>query len=357
MAAWDVAGKMSPDEIRKAGATDRYTFAKQAVVETQFEYSKVNRPNWARGAVGATLFTFKTFMINYMEFLKRLPSREKALAVGVLFLLSGMSGAPGTDDLDDLIDSIGQKLGYNWNNKAGRHAWLMEAFGKDATNFIERGVSSFLPIDVSARLGMGNIIPGTGILKKSEADKSRDVAEFFGPAGSLAKGAFSVFDDVGTGKNFGELVRPVMPKAYNDAYQAMDVWQTGYYRDSKGRKVVAADSLDAFAKLTGFQPNAVAEPRRVEFMLAQSANMVRVMRADIHELWSRGIAEGDREKVQAAQDMLRTWNEKNRETPIRANLQSIQQRVRAMRMSSAERLVKATPKEMRGMVSANLVAE
>ena len=90
-------------------------------------------------------------------------------------------------------------------------------------------------------------------------------------------------------------------------------------------------------------------------IFADGADMV--VRADIHELWSRGIAEGDREKVQAAQDMLRTWNEKNRETPIRPNLQSIQQRVRAMRMSSAERLVRATPKEMRGMVSANLVAD
>ena len=357
MAAWDVAGKMTPEQLLKAGAKDRFGFAKQSVIETQFEYNKVNRPNWARGAVGATLFTFKTFLVNYLEFIKRLPSREKALAVGVLFLLSGMSGAPGADDLDDLIDSIGQKLGYNWNNKAGRHAWLMETFGKDATNFIEHGVSSFLPIDVSARLGMGNIIPGTGIFKKSEDDKTRDVAEFFGPAGSLAKGAMTVFGDLGTGKPLGELVRPVMPKAYNDAYQAIDVAQTGYYRDSKGRKVVEADGLDAIAKAIGFQPNAVAEPRRVEYMLAQSANMVRVMRADIHELWARGVAEGDREKVQAAQDMLREWNEKNRETPIRPNLQSIQQRVRAMRLSSAERLVKATPKEMRGMVSANLVAE
>ncbi|HMW53595.1 MAG TPA: PLxRFG domain-containing protein, partial [Rhodocyclaceae bacterium] len=50
-----------------------YEFAKDAVRETQGVYSRANRPNWARGAVGATIFTFKQFTISYLEFLKRLP--------------------------------------------------------------------------------------------------------------------------------------------------------------------------------------------------------------------------------------------------------------------------------------------
>lgn len=344
IAAWEAA----------PAGVDRYAFAKNAVTETQFQYTKVNRPNWARGAVGATLFTFKTFMVNYLEFLARLPTRERALAVGVLLLLSGLSGAPGADDLDDLIDAIGQKLGYNWNNAAARHAFLVDVFGQGGANFVEHGVSSFLPIDVSARLGMGNLIPGTEAFKKSSTDKSRDVAEFFGPAGSLSAGAFKVLDSIGSGKDIDELVRPIAPKAYNDAWQAIDILQTGYYRDSRGRKVVEADGFDAFMKAIGFQPNQVAEPRRVEWMIAQSAAMHRAVRADVNELWARGVFENDPDKVAAARAMVADWNRKNPTTPIRVKPESVAQRVRSMRASSAERMVKATSRDMRGMIREEL---
>lgn len=354
MAAWEVAGNMSEAQIKATGAKDRYDFAKRAVTETQFEYRKISRPNWARGAIGATLFTFKTFLVNYLEFVARLPARERALAIAVLLLMAGMSGAPGLEDMEDLIDTIGQKFGYNWNSAASRHAWMMKTLGEGGANFVEHGISSFLPIDVSARLGVGNIIPASDILKKSNDQKWRSAAELLGPIGSVIEGATKVFDGIGTNKAFGELIRPVAPKAYNDIYQAIDILQTGYYRDSRGRKVVEADALDAFMKSIGFQPNAVAEPRRVEWMIGQSVRMQRVIRSDIYELWSRGVFESDAEKVALAKAMLVDWNRKNPETPIKANPQSIAQRVKAMRSTSAERTVKATPKEMRGMISDQL---
>lgn len=354
MAAWEVAGNMSEAQIKATGAKDRYDFAKRAVTETQFEYRKISRPNWARGAIGATLFTFKTFLVNYLEFVARLPARERALAIAVLLLMAGMSGAPGLEDMEDLIDTIGQKFGYNWNSAASRHAWMMKTLGEGGANFVEHGISSFLPIDVSARLGVGNIIPASDILKKSNDQKWRSAAELLGPIGSVIEGATKVFDGVGTNKAFGELIRPVAPKAYNDIYQAIDILQTGYYRDSRGRKVVEADALDAFMKSIGFQPNAVAEPRRVEWMIGQSVRMQRVIRSDIYELWSRGVFESDAEKVALAKAMLMDWNRKNPETPIKANPKSIAQRVKAMRSTSAERTVKATPKEMRGMISDQL---
>ena len=54
---------------------------------------------------------------------------QRALALAVLFVFAGMSGMPGADDMDDIIDTIGQKLGYNWNNKADRHSWLVKTLG------------------------------------------------------------------------------------------------------------------------------------------------------------------------------------------------------------------------------------
>ena len=344
IAAWEVA----PDGV------DRYEFAKSAVTETQFDYTKASRPNWARGAVGATLFTFKTFMVNYVEFMSRLPPRERALALAVLFLMAGMSGMPGADDLDDVVDTVAQKMGYNWNNSAARHAWLAKTLTAGGADFVERGLSSLLPLDVSARLGMGNIVPGTGILMKSNDKPARDIQEFFGPIASVFAGGKEVFDDIGSGKGVLEMVRPIAPKAYGDLYQAVDMIQTGQYRDRAGRKVVDVSALDATLKAVGFQPNAVAGPRRIERMLAQSAAMHRAVRQDIHELMARGRYENDADKVAAARGMMKAWNEKNPETPIRLNPTGVATRVRAMRQSSADRLVKATPKDMRGALSAEL---
>ena len=347
IAAWEVA----PEGV------DRYEFAKNAVTETQFDYTKASRPNWARGAVGATLFTFKTFSINYVEFMSRLPPRERAIALGVLFLLAGMSGMPGADDLDDVVDTVAQKMGYNWNNAAARHAWLVRTLGTGGADFVERGVSSALPLDVSSRLGMGNLVPGTGVLQKSNTSPVRDVQEFFGPAGSVVAGFRDVFDNAGSGKGIIDTALPLMPKMFKDLHQAVDMVQTGQYRDMKGRKVVDVDGVDAVLKGIGFQPNSVASPRRVERMLAQSAGMQRVIRQDISELWARGVAEQDAEKVASARTILREWNEKNPESKITMNPASIAQRVRAMRLTSADRLVKATPKDMRGALAAEMAVQ
>lgn len=347
IAAWEVA----PEGV------DRYEFAKNAVTETQFDYTKASRPNWARGAVGATLFTFKTFSINYVEFMSRLPPRERAIALGVLFLLAGMSGMPGADDLDDVVDTVAQKMGYNWNNTAARHAWLVRTLGTGGADFVERGISSALPLDVSARLGMGNLVPGTGVLQKSNVSPVRDVQEFFGPAGSVVAGFRDVFDNAGSGKGIIDTALPLMPKMFKDLHQAVDMVQTGQYRDMKGRKVVDVDGVDAVLKGVGFQPNSVASPRRVERMLAQSAGMQRVIRQDISELWARGVAEQDAEKVASARTILREWNEKNPESKITMNPTSIAQRVRAMRLTSADRLVKATPKDMRSALAAEMAVQ
>ena len=346
MAAWDMA----------PAGVDRYSFAKDAVVATQFDYTKSSRPNWGRGPIGATLFTFRTFMVSYIEFLGRLPSRERAIAVAVLMLLSGMSGLPGADDLDDVIDTIGQKMGYNWNNAASRHAWLVKTLGVDGTNMLEHGLSSIIPLDVSARLGMGNLFPMTGLFKKSNEDKGREAAEVFGAPGAFAKNLVEVIDRIGTGRPVMEATLPALPKAVSDAYKAIDMLQTGAYRDGRGRKVVDVTAADAFIKAIGFQPNRVAEPRRVEWMLAQSSAMFRTARDEIHDLWARGVAERDKDKIDSAREAMVSWNRKNPKERISINPASIRNRVRAMRLTSAERLVKATPKDMRGMLSAELEA-
>jgi hypothetical protein len=336
---------------KETNQPDPFQFAANAVNETQFVYSKSSRPNWARSTVGSTVFTFKTFTLSYLEFLKRLPAKERALALGVLVLFAGLSGAPGADDLDDLIDTAGQAMGYNTNSKAWKDRVLSDFIGREAAQYALYGLSHGMPFDVSSRLSVGNIIPGSALFKKSEIDKSRDVMEFAGPAGSLSKRIVDAFEAAGSRDSLtgqaSAVGKALVPKAMSDVVQAMDMQLTGQYRDTRGRKVADADLPDVIAKALGFQPTSVAEPRRAERYLNQSVTMAKAVEGDIAGLWASGIVEKNRGKVDEAKTMLQDWNTKNPETPIRVNMKQITRRVKQMRLTSGERLLKSTPKEIR----------
>lgn len=343
IAGWKMAMQrgMAPDAA--------YEFAKQTVTETQFVYSKANKPNWARGAVGATLFTFKTFLINYVEFLKRLPAKERALALAVLLMAAGLSGMPGADDLDDLIDTIGQALGFATNTKQSKEELAARWLGKDAAGFLLHGVSYGLPLDLSSRLGVGNLVPGTAIFKKSEQDKSGEVMEAVGPAAGLAQSFARAFDGVTS----GEVVRggaELLPKAFKDAFKAKEMYQTGLYKDFRGRTVTDVDAIDAMVKAIGFQPTDVAEVQRARVRMRDTVNLVKAVESDIAEKWARGLGEGDREAVATAREQLADWNRRNPDTPIKISYSQIQRRVNELRRTAADRLVNATPRELRAMV-------
>ncbi|RYF02289.1 MAG: PLxRFG domain-containing protein, partial [Oxalobacteraceae bacterium] len=282
-----------------------YAFAERAINETQFVANKGNRPRWARGAVGATLFTFKSYSVNYLELLGRMATagepgsperlagqKAAALALATLFVMGGAGGFPFAEDLGDLIDGLMQRLGYNWDTSAQRVEFLEGLFGRAGAQFVERGVSgiSGMPVDLSGRMGMGNLLPGTGFLTK-KADYGRDTAELFGPAGDFVKRAGTAAGSVVE----GDVVKAgflVAPKAISNVKQGYDMASTGMYRDQRGRKVIDTNGWEALSKGIGFQPASVA---RVQDATSTQQNMiaqVRMASGEIGDKWAAGIAGG-----------------------------------------------------------------
>jgi hypothetical protein len=337
------------------GLGDPFAFAVKAVEETQGIYNRGNRPNWARGALGATVFTFKQFSIAYLEFLKRLPPRERALALGVLFLAAGLEGLPFAEDFGDLIDTIGQFFGYNTNSKRTLQETAARHLGHGLGAFVTHGFSAIpgVPLDVQARMGLGNLIPGTALLKKTDTDKTRDIAEFLGPVGGLVQQATRGYERLEAGDYRG-LVRSMAPKAVQDATTALDMVQTGVYRDTRGRKVTDVGEIDVAVKAIGFQPaHVAAESRKIQAVM-QSIQTVRAIESDIAAQWASGIFEQDRDKVAAAQRKLMDWNQKNPNTPIRITPSQVVRRVREMQQSRVGRVTKSAPPELRGQVRRDL---
>jgi hypothetical protein len=337
-----------------------FEFAKRAVTETQFLYNKGNRPEWARGAIGATLMTFKQYSISYLELVERMwnagepGSPERAagrravfFAAGMLLMMGGAGGLPFVEDVEDLVDGLMQRLGYNWSSKQKKRELLQAAFGKAFGGFLEKGVSGLpgVPIDVSGRLGMGNLLPATGVLKKKE-DHSRDVLEVAGPAGDLVQrvgkgiGALADADPFAAGRH-------VVPVAMTNVIKAVEMASTGQYKDTRGKKVIDVTGGDAMVKAIGFQPNAVARASQADRAAQEMVALARLRESEIAGEWARGIAEKKPDVVQKARRQLLEWNEKNPHTPIKINLRQILQRVKTMNMSRAERIERASPKEVR----------
>ena len=330
-----------------------YQFAVDAVNQTQFQYSKASRSNWGRGPVGASLMIFKTFTLSYLEFVKRLPPKERALAMAVLFVAAGAQGLPFADDLDDLLDTIMQSLGFAWNTKQEKRAAIAKVLGADAAGFIQYGVSYGLPIDLSGRLGLGNLIPGSAAFKPSETNKTRDVAEFFGAAGGLLQQAMKGFEKVQSGDVLGA-AKALAPKAAADAIKGLDMANKGYYTDTTGRRVADVSGLDALVKGIGFQPEVIAEDARARSIVQDQITLDRSVQGHIQSMWSQGLIENDPEKVSNAQAALRDWNEKNPESKIVISRAAILRLVQQARLTSDQRMVNTMPKQMKAQLRQTL---
>lgn len=346
------------------GMRNPAAFATKAVNETQFVNNRANKARWARGPVGATLMTFKSYSVHYMELMHRLATREgpegkkaAAMMLGMLLLVAGAGGLPFVEDAEDVVDMIAQRMGYNFSSKQAKRQFLEDLFGKAGAQFVEKGVTGLAgsPIDISGRMSMANLIPGTGLLLK-KPDQSRDMQELVGPVGDLVKRGWKGADLALSGE-FGKALLEVSPRAVANAAKGVDMANTGVYTDTRGRKVIETDLGDAVAKAIGFQPQSVAQVQDATFTVQKMVSQNKMREAEIAEKWAQGIYEGNKAKIEEARQMVRDWNRKNPKTPIKIELPQILKRVRAMRMSKEDRIAKTAPSEIRGAVQRELAAQ
>jgi hypothetical protein len=333
---------------------DPGAFAAKAVDETQFVYSKANKMRFGRGAAGGTVMTFKTYSIAYIELLNRMwtqggPEGKRAvlLALAVLFLMGGADGLPFAEDIEDVVNGALQRLGYNVSAKTAKREFLEGLFGHAGAEFVARGVSGLpgVPIDVSGRLGMGNLLPGTGLFQQ-KANYNRDVAELAGPAGDFAKRIWGAKDQVLAGDP-GRALLQASPVAVRNAFKGADMAATGMYRDDKGYKVLETSAIEAALKAIGFQPATVAQVQDANMINQRSKAFYAQTATDIRARWAKGLFEKDPAQVAEAREMLERWNRRNPEQRISANIPAIMKRAREMAKSKDQRIADTAPKAMR----------
>ena len=272
----------------------------------------------------------------------------------MLMLMGGAGGLPFASDAEDIAEALARMLGYNISVKKARQELLEDAFGRDIAGFIDKGITGLpgVPLDISGRLGMGNLIPGTGLLQP-KTDHTSDVLEIVGPAGDLAKRAFDAGGRLLRGDITGAALQ-ASPVAARNLAKGADMATTGMYRDAKGYKVLDTDTLEAALKAVGFQPKSVATIQEANAEAQQAKNFYSLRAQEIRMKWAQGIFEGDQGKVQEAREAIADWNEKNPDQRMVITVPSVLKKVREMRKPKDERIAATAPKAMRASLREEL---
>lgn len=339
-------------------------FATKAVDETQFVQSKANKMEWGRSTAGGTLMTFKGYSIAYLELMHRMwtqggPEGKRAvlLAAATLMLLGGAGGLPFMEDAEDIATALGRMLGYNWNAKKARQDLLVEVFGRQFAQFADKGLSGLpgAPIDVSGRLGMGNLIPGTGLLL-DKTNNSRDYMELFGPAGDFVSRVVDGGKQVLGGVVSGDAAKVargalnVAPTAVRNMAKGVEMASSGQYKDMRGNKVMDVTPAEAAAKFIGFQPNSVADAQEANALRQDAKNFYALKRSQITALWASGISERDEDKVRQAREAIADWNRKNPDQPMLVRIPDVHRRAREMNKTKEQRILDSAPKAMKTLI-------
>jgi hypothetical protein len=242
----------------------------------------------------------------------------------------------------------GHLLGYATNSKRWRQDLLADYLGKDVAKFVEKGVSAYLPFDVSARLGVSNIVPGTKLLDPTQpADqKAREIADVAGVAGSAAMNLVDAIRSAAGGDLRGAALASA-PKSIQDLYRGIEMAQTGQYRDMKGKKVADASMADAVIKGIGFQPTAVAEQQQRTRMLQEDIDTVKYQQEQFNRRYADAMRDQDQDALGKVREDLAAWNENNPDLPIKLNMSAIRSRIKQAALSKEDRFVKGAPKQMR----------
>lgn len=148
-------------------------FAEFGIDETHFKAGKVNRPTIARN-VGTLVFQFKMFLWNMLErmvtmaVLQGAEGRASAvLMLTVMGFVAGLWGLPGAEDMRELWELYMRRVkNHDVNADAEMRTIIVELTGSATlAEAISGGAPRALPepwnIDLSKRIGLGEIIPDT----------------------------------------------------------------------------------------------------------------------------------------------------------------------------------------------------
>lgn len=306
----------------------------KSVDQTQGQYALWNTPEFFRGPLGRVVFMFKMFPVTFVQLIGNVSTRQKIQMLALLFVLAGLKGMPFADDLMDIIDGLLQRLGIRQasveqavNEFIYDTAILMGADEETAGTITIGIMRGWLDVMIggsfSPRLGLGDLIPFTGMLREG-ADVGRELESGFGPVWAAAT---SMVDYAGLGLDLGlqytgfkdrtgdlsQLVRE-SPIAGVRQLESLMWGMDGEVTDRQGRVVFDDVGANVLAlRALGFYPAEATRANDIVRLGRYTSDYVKRITASYRNAWSDARRRGDRERMREIERAVRDWNKAARE--------------------------------------------
>jgi len=328
------AYRLELERAKAAGMTDAnarssaISMAVEAVNTAQGDYARYNRPKLARGDILQYLFMYKQFVVITIELISGMSNPGRLAMMSMLLLMSGLKGIPFAEDFADLVDTLAQKFGFKMASVEAATMKLADSILPGSSPFVLRGfLDRTTGMSISPRVGMGDILPLTGMFKGG-ADMAREMENFFGPiAGAMAGLASSAADVASIGatvvglSNSSKDIMSVFrdsPVAFMRAVG--DTWayaNDGMVTNAQGKVITKDVAMSTYVtRLLGFYPaEATAQNDIVRLSKAMSGYM-NDTRAKYTEDYVKASVSKDRERMNEITASVRSWNEAARGTGL-----------------------------------------
>lgn len=339
-------------------------YADKVIRLTHGTYDGFNAPRWMRGPVLSTVTQFKKFQLMQLTLLWKMAKEsmskadtkeakiERAVARRQLWFtmwhtmgLAGLKGMPAMTAVVFLANLIKGAMDDD-DEPADIEQDIRDAIGKDYADLLMTGVPSLAGIDISDRVGMGQV---ASIIPYSDVKFSREgfytaLAGLLGPGAALVGKAGDAANALYKYGDYYGAVGKLLPNGLDDAYMAYREATKGV--KSGGDTVIDPADIDwgqTFARGMGVMTVERAERLRtqshrydmigafknrsheitrdyVEAMDAGDTEAKAKARADWKKLQDERKAAG--EKVQPLSNLMRAY--KTRNTKRKATVKGIQ---------------------------------
>lgn len=344
VAAYDLARK-SGDSVEVA--TDK---AHEAIVQTQYEYARFNRPRMMRGAVGSNVFMFWQYMTNTFWFLRN-NKQAAARYMAIMFLLGGIEGIPFMGNALDLADFFFRKAkeitGWSDPKKGARDMlWEYASQWDDdpvvgdmlSSHTIMNGYGSRIMgmYDLSGSLQMGRMLPGTEYLSTSLNTQTEVLGGMRDIAGAVVniplavmQAAFS--DDPDVWKRWERAMPSVVAGLSASTRYAV----RGEETDSSGAAIAEfnwPNDVKSWAELmgrgTGFQLSRVTEKRDRAFASYDAIQYYKKRSAGITAMFDYAYRTEDDERMSEAWERAIKFNQQVPFPEMQIPVQTLVQRIK-----------------------------
>jgi len=310
--------------------------AREANWSVNFENSRWNRPEFMRGKKSAALL-FGNFLQNAVFFAIKDPGKRRFYLI--LLLLAGIQGLPGADDIEDLVNFaatyLNRMLGIKspmvnmkhemremLNELGANPDLILHGISQNSFGLGHVGELAGIPIpqfDLSASLGMGNILPLTEIPNQALLGTKpgdlfmRAAGSATGAGGNLIANIYTglMSDDPDTWRRMEKLIP--MASAVNVS-KAMRYATRGKEETRSGKIIADFEPFDARASMEiagqalGFTPSRVRAGWEQQMLLGDMSRYYSVQRTKLLKDHNWALYTEDREARADAIEAIREFN-------------------------------------------------